>query len=159
MIISQSIDLAGLAHRERSLTLQCFLTWNSVQSDKIYPPYLFYFRQKKACSQPTTVRSGPAFFLTGAQITAVEAGLKGCTVPQMIPNRKWSRDRKWSPKWTANDPRPQVIAKVDRKWSRKKNRNSLDSRLRIIVSILLLLLQKVTLKAKFCFPNNYINKN
>ena len=34
-----------------------------------------------------------------------------CTVPQMIP------DRKWSPKWTANDPRPQVIPKVDRKWS------------------------------------------
>ena len=26
LIISQSIDLAGLAHRERSLTLQCFLT-------------------------------------------------------------------------------------------------------------------------------------
>ena len=44
-----------------------------------------------------------------------------CTVPQMIPNRKWS------PKWTANDPRPQVIPKVDRKWSRKKNRNGLDS--------------------------------
>ena len=34
--------------------------------------------------------------------------------------RKWSRDRKWSPKWTANDPRPQVIPKVNRKWSRKK---------------------------------------
>ena len=50
-----------------------------------------------------------------------------CTVPQMIPNRKWSRDCKWSPKWTANDPRPQVIPKVDRKWSRKKNRNGLDS--------------------------------
>ena len=47
--------------------------------------------------------------------------LKYCTVPQMIPNRKWS------PKWTANDPRPQVIPKVDRKWSRKKNRNGLDS--------------------------------
>ena len=43
-----------------------------------------------------------------------------CTVPQMIPNRKWSRDRKWSPKWTANDPRPQVIPKVDHKWSREK---------------------------------------
>ena len=56
-----------------------------------------------------------------------------CTVPQMISNRKWSRDRKWSPKWTANDPRPQVIPKVDRKWSRKKNRNGLDSSLRIIV--------------------------
>ena len=27
-----------------------------------------------------------------------------CTVPQMIPNRKWSRDRKWSLKSTANDP-------------------------------------------------------
>ena len=59
--------------------------------------------------------------------------------PQMIPNRKWPRDRKWSPKWTANDPRPQVIPKVDRKWSRKKNRNDLDSSWRIIVSILLLL--------------------
>ena len=34
-----------------------------------------------------------------------------CTVPQVIPNRKWSRDRKWSPKWTANDPRPQMIPK------------------------------------------------
>ena len=52
---------------------------------------------------------------------------ENCTVPQMIPNRKWSRDRKWSPKWTANDPRPQMIPKVDRKWSRKKNRNDLDS--------------------------------
>ena len=27
-----------------------------------------------------------------------------CTVPQMITKHKWSRDRKWSPKWTANDP-------------------------------------------------------
>ena len=34
-----------------------------------------------------------------------------------VQYRKWSRDRKWSPKWTANDPRPQVIPKVDRKWS------------------------------------------
>ena len=72
---------------------------------------------------------------------------------------------KWSP--TANDPEtaidpqngPQVIPKVDRKWSRKKNMNGLDLSLRIIVSILLLLLQKVSLKARFCFPNNYINKN
>ena len=56
-----------------------------------------------------------------------------------VQYRKWSRDRKWSPKWTANDPRPQVIPKVDRKWSRKKNRNDLDSSWRIIESILLLL--------------------
>ena len=27
----------------------------------------------------------------------------------------------------ANDSRPQVIPKVDRKWSRKKNRNDVDS--------------------------------
>ena len=54
-------------------------------------------------------------------------GCRICTVPQMIPNRKWSRDHKWSPKWTANDPRPQVIPKVDRKWSRKKNRNDVYS--------------------------------
>ena len=46
--------------------------------------------------------------------------------PQMIPNHKWSRDRKWSPKWTANDPRPQVIPKVDRKWSRENLRNGMD---------------------------------
>ena len=26
-------------------------------------------------------------------------------------HRKWSADRKWSSKWTANDPRPQVIPK------------------------------------------------
>ena len=73
-----------------------------------------------------------------------------CTVPQVIPDSKWSWDGKWSPKWTANDPGPQLIPKVDRKWSRKKNRNGLDSSLQIIVSILLLL-QKGTLKA-----NNYI---
>ena len=51
---------------------------------------------------------------------------KKCTLPQMIPNRKWSRDHKWSPKWTANDPRPQVIPKVDRKWSRENLRNGMD---------------------------------
>ena len=35
--------------------------------------------------------------------------------------------RRWSP--TANDPQngPQMIPKVDRKWSRKKNGNDLDS--------------------------------
>ena len=51
---------------------------------------------------------------------------KSCKVPQMILNRKWSRDRKWSPEWTANDPRPQVIPKVDRKWSRENLRNGMD---------------------------------
>ena len=45
---------------------------------------------------------------------------------QMIPNRKWSRERKWSPKWNPNDPRPQVIPKVDRKWSRENLRNGMD---------------------------------
>ena len=38
MIMRQSIDLAGLAHRKNSLTLHCFLTWNSNQNDKISPP-------------------------------------------------------------------------------------------------------------------------
>ena len=40
--------------------------------------------------------------------------------------RKWSRDRKWSPKWTANDPRPKVIPKVDLKWSRENLGNGID---------------------------------
>ena len=44
-----------------------------------------------------------------------------------IPNRKWSQDRKWPLKWTANDPRPQVIPKVDRKWSREKLREWIGS--------------------------------
>ena len=49
-----------------------------------------------------------------------------CTVPQMISNRKWSRDRIWSPKWTANDRRPKVIPKVDRKWSRENLGNGME---------------------------------
>ena len=32
IIISQSMDLAGLAHGENSLTLHCFLTKNTYQS-------------------------------------------------------------------------------------------------------------------------------
>ena len=55
-----------------------------------------------------------------------------CKLPQMIPHRKWS------PEWTANDdPRPQVIPIVDRKWSREENQNGLDSSYWIIVSRLL----------------------
>ena len=36
-----------------------------------------------------------------------------CTVPQLIP------DRKWTPKWTVNDPQngPKMNPKMDRKWS------------------------------------------
>ena len=41
-----------------------------------------------------------------------------CTQQCTVQYRKWSRDRKGSPKWTANDSQPQVIPKVDRKWSR-----------------------------------------
>ena len=37
MIISHSIDLAGLAHGKNSLTFHCFLTWNGNQSDKRSP--------------------------------------------------------------------------------------------------------------------------
>ena len=39
-----------------------------------------------------------------------------CTGPQMIP------DRKLSPNWTANDPGPEMIPKLDRKWSRSKTK-------------------------------------
>ena len=46
-------------------------------------------------------------------------------------NRSTVQYRKWSPTangpQTTNDPRPQVIPKVDPKWSRKKNRNGVDS--------------------------------
>ena len=49
-----------------------------------------------------------------------------CTAPQMIPDRKWPRDRNWSPNWTANDPEPQMIPDEDRKWSRQKMRNGME---------------------------------
>ena len=53
MIMSQSIDLAGLSHRKNSLTLPCFLTWNSHQSDKISAPYPPTFdMQKKEANNP-----------------------------------------------------------------------------------------------------------
>ena len=58
MIMSHSIDLAGLAHRKNSLTLQCFLTWRSSQSGKISPPYLSGFHTKQG-SHPPTDKSGP----------------------------------------------------------------------------------------------------
>ena len=40
--------------------------------------------------------------------------------PEMIPklDRKWSR--------TANDPEPQMIPGVNRKWSRRKITNGMD---------------------------------
>ena len=47
MIMSHRIDLAGQAHRKNSLTLHCFLTWNSNQGDKISPPYPPGFHTKQ----------------------------------------------------------------------------------------------------------------
>ena len=78
----------------------------------------------------TVVDSVSRFHLTTcaveAPVTVNHNPPQDCRVPQMIPYRKWSRDRKWSPKWTANDPQPQVISKVDRKWSRENLRNGMD---------------------------------
>ena len=52
MIMSHRIDLAGLACRKNSLTLHCFLAWNSNQSDKISPPYPLVFTQNKSATHP-----------------------------------------------------------------------------------------------------------
>ena len=43
-----------------------------------------------------------------------------------VQRRKWSPDRKWSPNWTANDPEPQMIPDVNRKWSRRKTTDGMD---------------------------------
>ena len=61
MIMSHSINLAGLAHRKNSFSLHCFLIWNSNQSDKISPPYPPSF-DSKLVSHPPTDRSGPGLF-------------------------------------------------------------------------------------------------
>ena len=58
IIMSHSIDLARLARRKNSLTLHCFLTWNSNQSDNFSPPYPPGFHTKQV-SHPPTDRSGP----------------------------------------------------------------------------------------------------
>ena len=58
IIMSGSIDLAGLAHRKNSLTLHCFLTWNSNQSDKTLPSLPPSFDTKQV-SHPPTVTSRP----------------------------------------------------------------------------------------------------
>ena len=58
-----------------------------------------------------------------------------CTAPQMIPNRKWSPDRIWSPNWTAKEPEPQMIQDVDRKWCRWKMNNGMEFVPRVVVSI------------------------
>ena len=63
MILSHSIDLAGLAHRKNSLTWHCFLTSNSNQSDKICLPYPRGFHTKQL-SHPPMDRSGPGSLLT-----------------------------------------------------------------------------------------------
>ena len=121
LIISQSIDLAGLAHRERSLTLQCFLTWNSVQSEKIYPSYLFYFRLKKRAASHPQLGLAQHFFPQGHKLLRLKRDWKA------VQYRKWSPtvndpefandpqngpqmilDRKWSPKSTANDPERKI---------------------------------------------------
>ena len=47
MIMSHSIDLAGLAHGKNSLTLPCFLTWHCNQSDKLSPSYPPGFHTKQ----------------------------------------------------------------------------------------------------------------
>ena len=53
MIMSQSIHLAGLAHGEKSLALNCFLTWDCNQSDKISPPQCpLFLTQKRLVTHP-----------------------------------------------------------------------------------------------------------
>ena len=63
--------------------------------------------------------------MTSAQVvkTSISVTTNGpfqdyCTAPQMIPRPQMIPDRKWSPNWTANDPRPQMIPRLDHKWSR-----------------------------------------
>ena len=47
---------------------------------------------------------------------------ESCTGPRMIPGPQMIPDRKWPPNWTANDPGPEMIPILDRKWSRSKNK-------------------------------------
>ena len=130
----QMFDLVEFCH--------CSINWGF---SSVIPLYTSIFLDYLGVSQiqqprPPLLGLGWFVFIGGGGGGGLEtlSRCELCTVPQMIPNRKWSGDRKWSPKWTVNDPRPQVIPKVDRKWSRKKNRN-LDSSYRIIASTLLLL--------------------
>ena len=73
------------------------------------------------------------FFAAIFRTNIIQTGLNSCTymyytASQLIPDRrgKWSSDRKWSPNWTTNDPEPQMIPDVDRKWSHRKTRNGME---------------------------------
>ena len=57
MTMSHRIDLAGLTRRKYSLTLHCFLTWNSNQSDKVSTPFPPGFHTRQV-SHPPMDRSG-----------------------------------------------------------------------------------------------------
>ena len=66
--------------------------------------------------------------------------------PQVIPKM----DSKWSPTKTANDPQngQQMIVTVDRKWSREENQNGLDRSYCITVSRYIIIIQNVRLTFK-----------
>ena len=59
--------------------------------------------------------------LEGKHLTCFQS--ENYTAPQMIPDHKWSPDRKWSRNWTTNAPGPKMIPDAERKWSRRKTRN------------------------------------
>ena len=60
MIMSHSIDLAGLAHRKNTLSLRCFLTWNSNQNGKTPLPTPPTF-ETKTVSQTLTCEQALLF--------------------------------------------------------------------------------------------------
>ena len=89
MITSHRIDLAGLAHRKNPLTLHCFLTLNSNQSDKISPPYPPGLHTKQV-SHPPTDRPGPGLS-ADTQQDSKPAGFCPATLDWMpVFNRKLS---------------------------------------------------------------------
>ena len=76
IFMTHSIDLAGLSHRKYFLTLHCFLSWNSNQSDKISPPYPLVLTQSKSATHPQSglglgslltpnKMANPLFFFSG----------------------------------------------------------------------------------------------
>ena len=67
-------------------------------------------------------RLRPSFIFAAPLSCSRGRGRGYCTGPQMIPGPQMFPDRKWSPNWTANDPGPEMIPILDRKWSRSKNK-------------------------------------
>ena len=101
IIMSHSIDFAGLARRKNSLTLHCSLTWNSNQNDKFSPPYPPGFHTKQVSHTPTD-RSEPELSVDTYQDSKPRGFLFQATLPWKLSGHLLAKSHRYI--WLCNFP-------------------------------------------------------